>query len=293
MKITETITPIPKSIYRNKKKLMLIIGISLFIIIITIIILVMTLKMKSKGKKCDLNICDCNPNLPQCINNCNSCDCNSTLCNFTINIEHKLNEINIYDDYITKTYTFVFNDNYITNISLNEKSINTTSIGKYLLNVYKIDNSTSNNIYYAYAILLNLENKNRKIVFDIKNSNEDFPFIKFSFDSTGEIGELEIDENYDNSFIDYIYEFIEKIIPQINKSINVRRIDENINYGYEKNGNNIHFTRKEIKEIDGFNRSKQEKNIKAIFHEGKVKNAITNTQNLIKQKKLQMKLINI
>ena len=58
---------------------------------------------------------------------------------------------------LLKTLIIVFNDDYYYDRRLNEKSIKITLSGKYLLNIYKIDNSTSYIIYYSYAILLNLK----------------------------------------------------------------------------------------------------------------------------------------
>ncbi len=123
MEISEKNSPAPKSNDKTKTKLILIIGIALFIIIITIIVLIITLKLKSKEKKSDSNIGDYNPNLPQILNNCTTCDCNPELCCdscdcdptlpgcIILDISHKLSEVNIYEDYTTKTSTIIFNDN--------------------------------------------------------------------------------------------------------------------------------------------------------------------------------------
>ena len=150
MEISEKNTPTLQSNNKNKKKIIIIIGITLFIIIITIIVLIITLKFKSKEKICDSNTCDCNPNLPQCLNNCTTCDCNPELCCnscdcnptklecININISHKLNEVNIYEESIIKTSTIIFNDKYFSDEKLKERSLKTNLNGKYLLNIYNI-----------------------------------------------------------------------------------------------------------------------------------------------------------
>ena len=55
--------------------------------------------------------------------------------------------------------------------------------------------------------------------------NEDFPFIRFYFDCNGEINELKVPENYDKTLSAYIYEFIDKIFPQVSEKL----------YGKDKN----------------------------------------------------------
>ena len=149
--------------YRNRKKLFIVIGSAvLALIALVVVIVVLTGKCKS---------CDCNPNLPEC-EPCTSCDCNPNLagcepctscdCDPTIDgcivINHKLNEVSVYEDSTTKTSTIVFNDENPSGRRLSGKSVDTTINGKYLFNVYKVDNSTSNKVYNAYAVLLNLEN---------------------------------------------------------------------------------------------------------------------------------------
>ena len=212
-------TPIKKQRwYKNKLKLALIIGIPLLIIAIVIIIVV---AIGGGGTEC--TTCDCNKDF--CDNN-NDDDNQNVIRDkdendsLIINIEHKKGEVSIYNDVISKTSTVVVEKNNVgTGRRLEDKSSTTTFNGKYLLNVYDVDNITNPTIYYAYAILLVLNNiTNGKTNYlggsDIRKTERDFPFIKFSFDSNGEIGKLYVSENYDKILTAYIYEFIEKIVPK-------------------------------------------------------------------------------
>ncbi len=59
-----------------------------------------------------------------------------------------------------------------------------------------------------------------------------------------------------------------------------------MNYGYEIDGKNINLIRNDLKEIDGFEGSKKERNIKSSFNDGKVKKVISNIKNLYNQKNI-------
>jgi hypothetical protein len=168
------ITPIQKQPwYKNRKKLLMVIGGGVLLIAILVVVIVIL----TKPKPC--NNCDCDPTIckpPPCDScdcdptkckqpdpkpdPCDSCDCDPTLPGCTIiDITHKLNEVSVYEDSTTKTSTIVYNDENSSGRRLNEKSINTTSSGKYLLNIYDVDDSNPDIVYYsAYAVLLNLEN---------------------------------------------------------------------------------------------------------------------------------------
>ena len=129
-----------------------------------------------------------------------------------VDINYRLNEVSVYDDSTTKTSTVTVN-NGSSRRRLEQQNYQTTINGKYLLNVYKIDVSDENKIYYAYAILLELSKKTGKNEekmggSDVRNpDNSDFPFIKFSFDSKGNILKFEVAENYDKVLISYNQEF--------------------------------------------------------------------------------------
>ena len=282
-----TILPSKQPWYKNKRKILFtIISGVIFLTIIIVTIVVATQKNKET-----MNRIECDPTKQNCeepIPSCNDCECDTTKCHLDVVVEiaHKESEVLVYEDSTTKTSTIVYNEETSSGRRLNEKSVKTTSTGKYLLNVYKVDNSTSNVVYYAYAVLLNLENdksgKNTKVGgSDVRNSNGDFPFIKFNFDSTGEIKELKVLEDYDKTLTAYIYEFIEKVIPQVSKKL----YGEDKNRQYEEDGENTNLLKKDLKEIEDFEGSKQERNIKATVKDGKVKSVTTNTKNEFNQKK--------
>ena len=109
-----------------------------------------------------------------------------------------------------------------------------------MLNVYDVDDTIEPNIYYAYAVLLVLNNiTNGKTNYlggsDIRKSDTDFPFIKFSFDSTGKIvDKLYVPTNYDKILTAYIYEFIEKVVPKLDKSSYGRRLQGQSQLSYRE-----------------------------------------------------------
>ena len=282
--ITPTILPSKQPWYKNKRKLLFaIIGGVLLLGIIIVVIVVLTNK-----KKCDSTKQNCEKPIPPY----NDCEWDILQCPPPppppppYPPPYKEIEVLVYEDSTTKISTIVYNEETSFGRRLNEKSVKTTSTGKYLLNVYKVDNSSVNVVYYAYAVLLNLENdksgKNTKVGgSDVRNSNGDFPFIKFNFDSTGEIKELKVPEDYDKTLTAYIYEFIEKVVPQVSKKL----YGEDKNRQYEEDGENTNLLKKDLKEIEDFEGSKQERNIKATVKDGKVKKVTTNTKNEFNQKK--------
>ena len=110
-----------------------------------------------------------------------------------ININHKVNEVLIYDDnYEKKTNVVLGISNNGNNRRLDESS-NTISqttkyTTKYLINVYQVDEEK---VYYAYAAIIKMnkkiEQRNEEKLGgnDIRTNNnigEDVPAVKFSFD---------------------------------------------------------------------------------------------------------------
>jgi hypothetical protein len=255
--ILQSQTPISNNgkqpLYKNKLKLALIIGIPLLIIAIVIIIVV---AIGGGGTEC--TTCDCNKDF--CDNN-NDDDNQNVIRDkdendsLIINIEHKKGEVSIYNDVISKTSTVVVEKNNVgTGRRLEEKSYTTTFNGKYLLNVYNVNNNVNPTVYEAYAVLLSLTNNtngktNNLGGSDIRNSNDDFPFIKFSFDSNGKIDKLYAPKNYDKVLTAYIYEFIEKVVPKLDKSSYGRRLQGQPELSFNKNGNKTHLNKGEKKRV--------------------------------------------
>ena len=281
----------------NRKKL--IIGIVSGVVILIILGVVLGVVL---NKKHECNSCDCNPNL--CVPVCNSCECDSSLCppvppeeeereeheggDIVVDINYKLNEVSVYDDSTTKTSSVTVN-NGNSRRRLEQQNYQTTINGKYLLNVYKIDVSDENKIYYAYAILLELSKKTGKNEekmggSDVRNpDNSDFPFIKFSFDSKGNILKFEVAENYDKVLISYIYEFIEKVVPHLDKKLYVRRLEGEPSFDSEKKGGKTNLIRKDNEIFDGFDGSKHERNIQATVEKNKVKTVKTTSKSTFNQ----------
>ena len=205
-------------------------------------------------EKCDFEGC-CNEKDCCIEENCRSikqCNykgcCNGNYCcventGIIIDINQKINYTNIYEDVINKNLNIEVNK-VGKNRRLEEKNFYTEIKGEYLLNVYdfkKKDNSSI--VYYAYAVLLNLNKKNNEInVFiggnDIRNyDSKEFPFIKFNFDENGLISNLQVENNYNSTLIAYIYEFINKIIPKLDKKLYEESNNNSIKYSYQNNSN--------------------------------------------------------
>ena len=170
--------------------------------------------------------------------------------------EENDSDIEIIDINYKKKDILIYNEIQSKNLSLklkNDKKENkidpyesTTTI-KYLINIY--DNKTINSmiIYYAYAgiIDINLKIRNKESILiggeDIRENikvNAETPVIKFSFNKKGKILTFEYNEHMNNTLINYLYEFIEKVIPEVSKSSfnNNRRLYERKYEGDKNNG---------------------------------------------------------
>ena len=167
----------------------------------------------------------------------------------SVNISHKLNEILKYHEETNQTTSVNFNgDNNSRLRNLAERKQSTIIKGDYLLIIYKIDDSVSPKLYYAYAILNNLSKQkdgSKEInylggVEDITLLNEvsnNLPLLRFNFDENGKINNLEIPKNSNNIEINYIYEFIQKVIPEVNTESMNRRLNDNLaERTYKKEG---------------------------------------------------------
>ena len=137
--------------YKNKKKLLIVIGSAVLALIVLVVVIVALKEKKCKSCDCNPNLpecpqpcttCDCNPNLPECPKPCSTCDCDPSLpiCEKKVILEYKKSEVSVYEDSTTKTSTIVFNDENPSVRRLKDKSVKTTISGKYLFNVYKVDN---------------------------------------------------------------------------------------------------------------------------------------------------------
>ena len=153
-----------------------------------------------------------------------------------VNISHKLNEILKYHEDTNQTTSVNFNgDNNSKLRNLAERKQLNIIKGDYLLIIYGFNNTVSPKLYYAYAILNNLSKQkdgSKEInylggVEDITLLNEvsnNLPLLRFNFDENGKINHLEIPKDSNNIEINYIYEFIQKVIPEVMN----RRLNNNL-----------------------------------------------------------------
>ena len=206
---------------------------------------------------------------------------NKTDDGIVVDINHKKSEVSIYDDSTNKTTNLEFNDNGIPSRRLSQKSIVNEINGKYLLNIYNIDDSSNIKIYDAYAILLSLtkkiKDKEIKIIgIDLINLNdEDFPFIKFKFNSKGTILNLEVDENYNLTLINHIYEFIEKVVPQLEKEFYGRKLQEKSYSFIKENDNNGKIIINDSKDYNQIDGSQNERNMEIIIKDNTINKVLT------------------
>ena len=107
------------------------------------------------------------------------------------------------------------------------------------------------------------------------NINNSIPISKFTFNQNGEILSFKINKNMNETLSTYLYEFIEKVIPEVsNTSFNdIRKLNEEKRkfIGDRNNGKIYHEKPNLINETIG---NKEEKNWEIIINENKVKKVI-------------------
>ncbi len=201
-------------------------------------------------------------------------------------LSYKKNEINIYQDIQEKNSLLIINKiDENSRRNLEEKNFKTLMNGKYLFNIYNIVESSETKIYNAYAILLELNKiigkKEENIIkIDVLNSEEiDFPFIKFDFNSNGKIFNLKISNNSNSTFIAYIKEFIEKVIPELKEVKEKRRLEIIKN----KEKDEIILEKEEKNVFSNLDGSNEISNSKSILKDGKIQNVITNIEASLSQ----------
>ena len=141
-----------------------------------------------------------------------------------INLYYKKNDILLYNEIQTKISNIEFNEN----IKDEENIISQKSIinSEYLINIYDNEINNSTKIYYAYATIINMKKQIENIKIedmggnDIRNNNISYsiPISKFSFNENGKILSFKMNENMNETLASYLYEFIEKVIPEISNS---------------------------------------------------------------------------
>lgn len=208
----------------------ILIGSATMLLIATIIISIIFTKKKKAEDSGN------NQNNTLCIN-CTSSPDPSPPPPSIISINHKKNELIVYNDNILRITSIKFYNDTILNLTTNFYIT-------YLLNVYDI----KDDLYYAHISLINLkkEKKNQNISIggkDIRENNNiisDFPLITFEFDNQSKIYNLNYPESLNKTLYTYLVESIEKIIPKFNDEINSK--NNNISFKskiYYKEENNI------------------------------------------------------
>ena len=159
-----------------------------------------------------------------------------------IDINYKKNDVSVYTETREKTSNIELNENIkLPGRRVEEGSKSNTITkktiiqSKYLLNIYDEKTEDSLTTYYAYASILSMDKKvgENKIevenVEDIRvssNVNDKTPVVKFTFDQYGTISNFQMNENMDSVLASYLYEFVEKVIPEVLKTSFTRRLDE-------------------------------------------------------------------
>ena len=229
----------------KRRKIILFTMIGIILLLIIIIIFLFLFKKGSKPKPCIGDECPCIGDDCPCIgDNCpcigDNCPCIGDKCKeedpeAIVNINYKKNDILIYNENQSKISIVELNEN-IPSQNSSDFIQNSIMISKYLINVYDERIEDSSIIYYAYAFVLNMSKKieNKEEVSmggqDIRYiniDNEEIPVVKFTFNKYGNILSFEINQNMNMTLLSYLFELIERIIPNISKSsFNTRRLNE-------------------------------------------------------------------
>ncbi len=227
---------------------------------------------------------------------------NETNDDIIIDISYTINDILIYNYTNEKKINIKINESpfLFGKRNLKEKEQKTLITATFIFNIYDIDKSKNPNIYYAYAIIENMnKEKLNKINPLINQINSDNPIMKISFYANGTINSLQIPDNINSTFALYLYEFIEKIIPDLstnpftkNNNYNKNEVhynnktvlndNENI-FSYWKNENNtgiLYIEKNNYK--NNTNENTKHKNYKISFNNNKIDKVISKSETIIK-----------
>ncbi len=194
-----------------------------------------------------------------------------------MNINYKLNDVFSYS-YENQKTTYL---NLIFDKSSEEHKQIINIKGKYLINIYEKneENEENNSISYkAYAILIKLDKEIEDQTFEIGGKNikedeipnhlNDLAFLKFTFNSKGEIKDINIPKNANTTLISYLLQFIESIVPEIN--------NESLP---EKNNNILRTTSKG--QLGDCEDSNDEKSSDSYFNNGKIEKVKINRTSIL------------
>ena len=257
-------TPQSKNPWYQNKRTLGTIGVSLVLLIILGVVIAVCTKKKKKKE-------DITPTPEEDLSK--------------LDISYKTNEVLKYSDETTQT-TSIKLDGFGT------KKQNSIIKGEYLFNVYEVDESKTPKEYKAIAVLLNLikkrgnkeDNMGGEDVTSLTSGHDKLPLIRFTFNSDGEIGDLETPKEVSNTVAAFVYEFIEKIVPEVtSKSRRLYDAKREI----KKEGDYVSMTITSEEGPYGNNEdSKENKKTKVNVKDGKIqevdftKDAVINTNNL-------------
>ena len=184
----------------------------------------------------------------------------------TLSLSYKLNQVLNYENFETKT----------TQIKIDNESLKPQKlyyIGNYSLIIYDFNNETK--VYNACAVLFNLTTqKGEKIeVLEKNNLTLDSPLMKVDFkNETREIINLEIPEFINSKLSIYIYEFIQKIIPDNSYIFHEKKKQYNI--FKDKNNKTIIQKKLNSSTINQMEDSINENNLEIILNNGTITEVI-------------------
>ena len=240
---------------KGKKVLFGIIGVVLLATIITIIVLLSKkhddcqIKCEDDPNKCCDDFCKKNPeqcppfppcegkncpcegencpcegeNCPPIPDNCKGEDCDK----FVFDINYKKNDVYLYEEKVLKVSNIELSNSKKNgriledNSGLTEKS---TITSKYLINIYDYDENEK--VYYAYAAVIDMnkqveskksENMGGKDLTKSSSVEADVPVAKFTFNKYGKILTFVPNNNMDEVLSNYLYEFVQRVIPEVSK----------------------------------------------------------------------------
>ena len=295
----------------KKKKIIIIIIIIALILIGAIVGFVCLFKKKGNNKKVTLD-CDNQTDSVECIQNDPKNDPEKETekepeketgndpnkepekepkeNNIVVDINRKLYEALIYEDSMIKKQNIVFNPNPSSSRLLNEMNSETIFKSKYMLYIYE-ENTDSEGLktYNAYAILLSMKkNDNEDLGVDIRKdvqSNKLLPMVKVKFNENGIILNVEIPNDSDDTLISYLYEFLEKVIPEITKQ-SFELVNENLTREFVKNNDDsVDLNIVKNSSFASLEDSNEKRDFKVHIKEGKIETVFMNKQSIIKNNK--------
>ncbi len=203
--------------------------------------------------------------------------------NVIVNINRKLHQVLIYEDTTSKRQNILLKgQSNASSRRLDEMFSSTSFTSKYMFYIYEIEESHDTKIYHAYAFLLSFKKEGEEnLGVDFKNVNEinsNTPMLKVSFYKNGTIDEVNAPDNSNITFISYLYEFLEKIIPDVTTKTNE---DLSKDYSFDET-NNVTKLNISKNSLFGNNEDSQEiKKFEINVKEGNIDNVIMSKSSIL------------